>query len=119
MVERRPEQYLPSPQEERDGDPLFENPREGPRLPDGGEPNSEIGFQEVLEIIESCDTTKDIAERLGVSESLVARYFRQGRIKGAKLGGKWFAFEEDVEEFEGQPRKHGRPPKRKNCAIED
>ena len=50
------------------------------------------------------------AQRLGVSESLVRRYCREKRL-GQKLGSRWIIALDQLERFEQQERKVGRPPK--------
>ena len=48
------------------------------------------------------------AERLGVSQSLVRRYCRQGRI-GIKVGSRWVIDADQLKQFSGTPRERGRP----------
>ena len=48
------------------------------------------------------------AERLGVSQSLVRRYCREGRL-GFKVGSRWVIDADQLKQFAGTPRKRGRP----------
>ena len=54
-------------------------------------------------------TTTQAADWLGVTESLVRRYCRDGRLEATKLGRDWFIVESDLEHFAQKPRKVGRP----------
>jgi excisionase family DNA binding protein len=56
-------------------------------------------------------SVKEVARRLDISESLVRRYCREGRIEAQKIGG-WAITEAALKELETQPRRVGRPPKR-------
>ena len=50
------------------------------------------------------------AERLGVTESLVRRWCRAGKL-GVKVGGRWIVTESELEQFAAVPRHPGRPRK--------
>ena len=54
-------------------------------------------------------TTTQAADWLGITESLVRRYCRDGRLEAIKLGRDWFIVESDLEQFAAKPRKVGRP----------
>lgn len=44
-------------------------------------------------------TSEEIGEMLDVSTSSVAKYLREGRMKGVKLAGNWYASETDIKDF--------------------
>jgi excisionase family DNA binding protein len=48
------------------------------------------------------------AQRLGLSQSLIRRYCRQGRL-GFKLGSRWVIPLDHIEQFVKEPRPAGRP----------
>ena len=58
-------------------------------------------------------TTAQAADRLNISESLVRRYCRDGRLKAQRIGRDWLIEESDLDQFQQKPRKAGRPPKPK------
>lgn len=53
-------------------------------------------------------TTKEAAERLGISESLVRRYCRSGRL-GERIGRNFAITETQLSRFQDKPREVGRP----------
>ena len=54
-------------------------------------------------------TTTQAADWLGITESLVRRYCRDGRLRGQKLARDWLIEKDDLEQFAQKPRKVGRP----------
>jgi excisionase family DNA binding protein len=54
-------------------------------------------------------TTKEVAERLGVSLRRVQAMITAGRLSAQKMGRDYFVQESDLKLVEG--RKSGRPPK--------
>jgi excisionase family DNA binding protein len=56
-------------------------------------------------------TTQQVAKKLGLTESLVRRYCRQGKLKGEKRhgGSGWDIAPQEVARFSKIPRKIGRP----------
>jgi excisionase family DNA binding protein len=54
-------------------------------------------------------TTKEVAERLGVTQQRVQAMIKDGRLPAQKMGRDWFVNEEDLKLVED--RKPGRPPK--------
>jgi excisionase family DNA binding protein len=56
-------------------------------------------------------TTKQVAERLGVSIGRIHQLINEGRLPAEKLGRDYVIREEDLKLVEG--RKVGRPPKAK------
>jgi len=53
-------------------------------------------------------SVSEIADRLGVTPSLVRRWCRTGRF-GVKVGGRWIVTESGLERFAESRRKPGRP----------
>jgi len=57
-------------------------------------------------------TTKDVAEKLGVTTGRVHHFVVEGRLKVfRKIGSLLFFNAKDVEDFAKSPRKNGRPKK--------
>jgi excisionase family DNA binding protein len=57
-------------------------------------------------------STKDAAQRLGLKTTGAVRQFiLAGRLKAEKRGRDWWIDETEIEEFEKEPRKVGRPKK--------
>lgn len=59
-------------------------------------------------------TTKDIAEQMGVSELTVRAWFREGKIRGRKIGRTWTTTQENLRAFlagepEAKPQEKGTP----------
>ena len=52
-------------------------------------------------------TLYEVAERLGICYSLVARYVRDGRIKSVTVGNTKLVTEDSLDDF--KPRPVGRP----------
>jgi excisionase family DNA binding protein len=48
------------------------------------------------------------AEQLNISESLLRRYCRQGRL-GVRIGGRWLVYQDELDEFAKKPRPVGYP----------
>lgn len=44
-------------------------------------------------------TLKDIEQLLGVTKRTLIKYVNSGRLKGAKIGGKWIVTEENLYRF--------------------
>jgi len=61
-------------------------------------------------------TTRDVAERLGVSLRQVQTLIKQGKLPAAKIGRDYVVNESDLKFVQHRPK--GRPPKakRKNAA---
>lgn len=54
-------------------------------------------------------SVSEAAERLGLAETLVRRYVRQGRLRGEQKGRMWLIDEESLDEFAAKPRSSGNP----------
>lgn len=52
----------------------------------------------------------DLHEQLGLSKMTIRTYLREGKIRGRKLGVKWYVTEEALREYFGEP---ARQPKSK------
>lgn len=65
-------------------------------------------------------TVAEVATRLGIDPSLVARYCASGRLQAEKPGRDWLIAPESLEEFQRQRRSRGRPPRQipTNTTIE-
>jgi excisionase family DNA binding protein len=50
-------------------------------------------------------TTKEIADRLGLTEGRVCQLFRDGSLSGTKVGRAWVATQKDIESFEQSDRR--------------
>ena len=46
---------------------------------------------------------REIAAEFNVTYSTIGRYIREGRIKGQKVGTKWYISEEAIADFFRQP----------------
>lgn len=57
-------------------------------------------------------TTKEVAEKLGISVRQVQTLIKNERLPAEKRGRDWFVKEEDLKLVEERP-KTGRPPKAK------
>lgn len=58
-------------------------------------------------------TTKEAAEKLGISVRQVQTLIQQGRLPATKKGRDWFILESDLQLVSERP-KTGRPPKAKS-----
>jgi len=54
-------------------------------------------------------STTETAELLGISDSLVRRYLREGRLKGLEVGKFWVISETEISRFEKIKRVRGNP----------
>ena len=54
----------------------------------------------------SCE---EAAKRLRISRRRMAQFCKEGRV-GKRLGGRWVIQEAELEQFQKQPRRVGRPP---------
>lgn len=54
-------------------------------------------------------TVNQVADKLGVTPSLVRRFCRDGRLKAQKIGRDWLIDKRSLDSFSGKPRKAGRP----------
>lgn len=55
-------------------------------------------------------TTREAAQRLGLKTTgAVRQLILAGRLQAEKRGRDWFISEDDIEHFEQEPRKVGRP----------
>jgi excisionase family DNA binding protein len=54
-------------------------------------------------------TTKQAAERLGISVRRVQLLIQKGSLPAEKIGRDWIIDDEDLEEFASQKRSPGRP----------
>lgn len=61
--------------------------------------------------------TKQVAERLNVSERRIRQFIAQGRLPAIKLARDWMIKEKDLEKVKdrkpGRPKKHSQKLKRK------
>ncbi len=53
-------------------------------------------------------TVNEVAKKLNITEALVRRYCRQGRM-GRFIYGRWLISPDELESFKQQPRKVGNP----------
>jgi len=42
---------------------------------------------------------KELTEKLGVTVITLRNYINEGKLKGRKMGGRWFVTEESLKEF--------------------
>jgi len=56
-------------------------------------------------------TTKEVAERAGVTDSAVRRALASGRLEGVKRGGVWFIPRKDAQRWIDLPHSRGRKPR--------
>ncbi len=57
-------------------------------------------------------TTKEAAQRLGLkTTSAVRQFILAGRLQAEKRGRDWWIEENEIERFEKEPRKVGKPKK--------
>jgi excisionase family DNA binding protein len=57
-------------------------------------------------------TTREAAERLGISRRRVQELLQAGALRGEKLSRDWVIEAEEVEAFAKKERPRGRPPKK-------
>ena len=55
-------------------------------------------------------TTKEISDILGLTPITLREYIKGGRLKGQKVGGKWYLTEDSLRDFFNGPY---RAPKRR------
>lgn len=56
--------------------------------------------QDNIEAIKSrCYSLTDISEALGITRRTLCDYIKAGKLKGAKLGGKWIITQENLDAF--------------------
>lgn len=48
---------------------------------------------------------RELSEILGVTNTTLRAYLREGRIFGQKVGGSWYVSEESLQEFFRRPEK--------------
>jgi len=56
----------------------------------------------------------DLNEQLGLSKMTIRAYLRDGKIRGRKLGVKWYVTEEALREYFNEPSSNSRSVKTKN-----
>lgn len=102
---------VPGPQNE--GKPLWR----GTGTPKEPGSAGESRIEQIRELLDDAMTVPEVAEELGISQSLVRRHMRgemYRSLEGVKVGKEWFTFPENVKDFKNQPKgKGGRPPKKK------
>jgi len=54
----------------------------------------------------------DLHELLGLSKMTIRAYFREGKLKGKKLGVQWYITEEAIREYFDEPVDQQKPTKR-------
>lgn len=54
----------------------------------------------------------DLHELLGLSKMTIRAYFREGKLKGKKLGVQWYITEEAIREYFDEPEETSAPRKR-------
>lgn len=55
----------------------------------------------------------DLHEQLGLSKMTIRAYLRDGKIRGRKLGVKWYVTEEALREYFDVPTQNGSPSSQK------
>ncbi len=55
----------------------------------------------------------DLHEQLGLSKMTIRAYLREGKIRGRKLGVKWYVTEEALREYFGEPSATSSPNRSK------
>lgn len=50
----------------------------------------------------------DLHEQLGLSKMTIRTYLREGKIRGRKLGVKWYVTEEALREYFGEPTRRSK-----------
>ena len=56
----------------------------------------------------------DLHELLGLSKMTIRAYFREGKLKGKKLGVQWYITEEAIREYFDQPKETPKQPKKRS-----
>ena len=56
----------------------------------------------------------DLHELLGLSKMTIRAYFREGKLKGKKLGVQWYITEEAIREYFDQPEESAKQPKKRS-----
>lgn len=56
----------------------------------------------------------DLHELLGLSKMTIRAYFREGKLKGKKLGVQWYITEEAIREYFDQPEETPKQPKKRS-----
>lgn len=56
----------------------------------------------------------DLHELLGLSKMTIRAYFREGKLKGKKLGVQWFVTEEAIREYFDEPDETPSVPKKRS-----
>lgn len=56
----------------------------------------------------------DLHELLGLSKMTIRAYFREGKLKGKKLGVQWYITEEAIREYFDQPEESQKQPKKRS-----
>lgn len=56
----------------------------------------------------------DLHELLGLSKMTIRAYFREGKLKGKKLGVQWYITEEAIREYFDQPEESPKQPKKRS-----
>lgn len=54
-------------------------------------------------------SSAEAADKIGITESLVCRYCRLGRIKARRIGRSWIITKEALDDFKKRPREVGNP----------
>lgn len=54
-------------------------------------------------------TVDEVSERTGYHRDAVTRAIRSGRLKGSKMGGRWFVHKTDLAAYQSLPKYPGRP----------
>lgn len=56
----------------------------------------------------------DLHELLGLSKMTIRAYFREGKLKGKKLGVQWYITEEAIREYFDQPEESAKQSKKRS-----
>ncbi len=56
----------------------------------------------------------DLHELLGLSKMTIRAYFREGKLKGKKLGVQWYITEEAIRQYFDQPEETPKQPKKRS-----
>lgn len=55
----------------------------------------------------------DLHELLGLSKMTIRAYFREGKLKGKKLGVQWYITEEAIREYFDEPEEAPKKPRKR------
>lgn len=55
----------------------------------------------------------DLHELLGLSKMTIRAYFREGKLKGKKLGVQWYITEEAIREYFDEPEEASQKPRKR------